>query len=170
MKLTIKEKTKRLDLSSFFNGEEAYLTLLYIPRDLWRYINKLTLKTSDVLLYTKIVNDKEYKKIIQDLKNAKTQKEKKEAEILLNEKSNDLMAIYSSQISKNDLNEGFNIELERNKLLIEHGVDKEAHNFTDDNNNKITLNYEILNKCVFFDYLIQKIIEFNGEHDISERR
>lgn len=140
-------KEKKLDLSKFFKGEEAFIYIKYISRDVWRYINKLQLKTADVIVYTNI------------------NKKKPKTNFNLEE---EILTEYQ-KLDENLIKKSFELELEKNRLLIKHGVDTNKHNFTNEQGDKIQLDYEILQNCVFFDYLIQEIIKFNSEFDVLER-
>lgn len=138
-------REKKVDLSEFFNKEEAYLFIKYIPRDIWRYINKLQLKTADVIVYTNI-NKKKTKNNLEDE--------------IINE---------YQKLDENTIKQSFQLEQEKNKLLIQHGVDSNKHNFTDEKGNKIVLDYEKLQNCTFYDFLLQEIIKFNSSFDALER-
>ncbi|NMB82884.1 MAG: hypothetical protein GYA14_13815 [Ignavibacteria bacterium] len=165
------DKTKKIDLSSFFNGEEAYLTIKYINREVWRYINRLTLKTAEASFYAEIVNDKEYKDIQKQIDKAKTEKERVELLNKLNDVANNLLVLKYKNVTTDNLNETLNLEIQKNKMLIEAGIlSDEGHNFTDEKGNKISLNYDNLKDTIFFDFLINEIIKFNGEFDLLERR
>lgn len=164
----LQNREKKIDLSRFFNNEEAYIYIKYINRDIWRYINRLTLKSIEATLYSEIINDKEYKKIKEKLENCNLPEEKIKLNIELNRKAEELMAEKYQKIDKNKVKETFEIENERNKLLIDNGVDFEKHNFTNEKGEKIELNYNILKDCVFFDFLLEEIMKYNGDFNVGE--
>ena len=164
-----REKTKKIDLTKWFN-EEAFITIKFISRDVWRYANRLTLKTAEAQFYSEIVNDKEYKKLQSMIDNCKDKAEKSKLQKELDNLANNILTQKYLSLNKDKLKETLEAEQEKNKILINEGVDKEKHNLTDEKGNKITLDYDILKNCEFFDYLLQEIIKFNSEFDLQERR
>ena len=165
-------KTKKIDLSNFFNGEEAFVIIKYIQRDIWKHINRLTIKSADTFLYDKLSNDKEYQNKQKELEKTKNTEKKKELEQEMNkfiEKK--AIEIYNS-IEQEDLRKMKEIEIERNKLLFEYGIDKENHTFVDENNNKIILDYDTNTKIKWgFDFitlLTKEILNFNSDFDLGE--
>ena len=165
-----REKTKKIDLTKWFNGEDAYVTIKFIQRDIWRYANRLTFKTAEAMFYTEIVNDKEYKRIQKEIESCKEKEKKVKLQKELDTLANNILTQKYADLGKEKLKETLEVEQEKNRILIDEGVDKNLHNFTDENGNKIILDYEILKNCEFFDYLIQEIIKFNSEFDLQERR
>jgi len=164
-----REKTKKIDLTKWFN-EEAFITIKFISRDVWRYANRLTLKTAEAQFYNEIIGNKEYKELQKRIENTKEKQEKTKLQKELDILANSLLTQKYLNLDKNKLKETLEIEQEKNKLLIDNGIDENEHNLTDENNKKLVLNYEILKNCDFFDYLLQEIIKFNSEFDLQERR
>jgi len=162
-------KTRKLDLNNFF-GEEAWLTLKYINREDWRAINRLTLCLAESQAFIDLQKDKKYLDLQKKLQKATESKEIKEITEELNKIQTELLLENYKKIDSDKMQNLKKIEAERNKMLIDMGVDKELHNFYNEKGEKLVLNYEILRNCEFFDYLLQEIINFNAEFDLLERK
>lgn len=164
--IKIEKKDKKLDISNVV-GEEAYITIKYINRDVWRYANRLTLKTVDTLVYQEIINNKDYKQIQKKLEMA-TGAEKIKLLNDLNQLTGELTAKAYNNISIEKLEETKKIEDEKNKILIENGLDQDEHNLYDEKGQKIKLKYELLKELHFFDYVLNEIVKHNGEYDLGK--
>lgn len=162
------KKEKKIDLTKYFN-EEAWATITYIPREIWRGINRLTLCLVESQAFIEIQKDKRYIELQRKIEKAK-ENERKELLKELNELQTQILLENYKNLNEEQLKELQRIETEKNKMLVEYGVDKERHNFTDEKGQKLELNYEILKNCEFFDYIIQEIVNFNAEFDLLERR
>ncbi len=160
------KKEKKIDISEFFK-EEAFITIKYINRDIWRYANRLTLKTIDTLVYQEITNNKEYKQLQKRIENSDGAEKIK----LLNELNQlvgDLTAKKYADVPIEKLTETKKIEFERNKILIENGLDADNHNLFDEKGQKIKLDYETVKELPFFEKILNEILKFNGDFDLGE--
>jgi len=151
------QKSKKLDVSEFF-GEGEFLTIKYIPRDMWQKINRLALKRSDTLLYS------EYKKMFGD-DNKKDEKKQVEriTEIMRG-------------ISTEELEEAQAVEEKTNRMIIENGLSENDHSFTNDGKTvKLTadviqqIGHVASNKISFYEFLISEIRAYNSGFDLGEK-
>jgi lysyl-tRNA synthetase class II len=141
-------KEKRVDISEYF-GKDDFITVKYINREIWNYINKMTVKTEDGLLYQEM----------QKLPDTA-----------------DKWNIAIKNITAKELEKAKECSVIVNKLLIEHGIDDKNHSFTD-NDKPIKLNYEILNLIGgkqnesgldFYNFILNEVRLFNSGYDLGE--
>lgn len=157
-------KSKKIDLTEYFN-EEAHVYIKYIKREVWKFANRLTLKLCDTMIYNEIMKNKDYQALQKKIDNSDNKYD------YINEQ-NKLVSILTADIyhktPEEEIKKSQQIENERNKILIEHGLDSENHNIYDENNNKVIFTFENIQDLPFFDKILNDIITFNSEFDVGK--
>lgn len=164
-------RERKISLDKYF-GEEAFVTVKYIPRDIWKHINRLVLKTADSLAYTKLSNSSEYREYEKKIEKEKDKIKKIELQKEFSGYIEKSMIEEYCKIPQKELTEMQSIENEKNKLLFEYGLDTEKHNFLDDNDKKVVMNYDTIKNIVsnhnIFDIIATEIMTLNKEFDLGE--
>jgi hypothetical protein len=141
-------KEKQVDISSYF-GEGEYITVKYINREVYNYVNKMTIKTEDGLLY------QEMQKLPE---------------------TDDRWNLAIKNVSAKELEKARECSVIVNKLLIEYGLDDKKHTFVD-SGKPVKLNYEILNMIGgkgsetgldFYNFVLNEIRTFNNGAELGE--
>jgi len=152
------EKSKKIDISMYF-GEGEFLTIKYIPREVWQKINRLGLKRSDTLLYS------EYKKKYGDV------------DCSDGDKKNDVEKITDVMrgIPVQELEAAQEIEAKTNRMIIDYGLSESDHSFTD-GGKPVKLSFDVIQQIghaiacekSFYDWLLAGIREYNSGFDLGE--
>lgn len=143
------KRRKRIEIKHF--GGDDYITVKYIDRDIYNYINKLTVKTEDGLVYSKM------------------------QEIPGKIDSSEKYKLAMMKLSADELQKGRECSQIVNKMLIDHGLDKDDHSFTD-SDKPVKLDYNVLNQIGgqsdgeidLFTFILNKIRSFNNEFNLGE--
>ena len=146
-----KDRSKKLDLSSFFDGEECYVTICKLPREKKRELQRYVVDTTTTKIGLMIAEKIENKEFNKD-------------DILDTGKILKLMA-EMPEADKDKINSSTK---EYEKILLDYGLDAEKHNFVDDNDKKISLNYNLIVNEIglsedIVEFILKAITGYNGK-------
>lgn len=169
---SIQGRSKKISLEDFFTAED-FFTVKYIPREKWKLINKLVLKSDDVLLVTK------YQEIFGHLEKSEIEIEAMTLEDRLNyyDKKNQNFVKTSQMIPEAELIEAQRIGEKVNRMLVEFGLDADNHTFTT-GGKKVKLDFTVAESLGavknatgndLYLFILESIRNYNNEFELGEQ-